>query len=120
ETKFEKAGAFIYSPEEGTEAFDMPDQISDSIKKERLDRLMKLQQEISKEIQEKYVGEELKVLIEEKQKGEENVYLGRSVYDAPDVDGVVYVKSNQELNPGDFVNVKIIDSLEYDLSGDLV
>ncbi len=120
ETRFEKAGAFIYSPEEGTEAFDMSGQISDSIKKERLDRLMKLQQDISSEIQQKYVGEELKVLIEEKQEGEENIYLGRSVYDAPDVDGVVYVKSDKGLNPGDFVNVKITDSLEYDLSGDLV
>jgi len=120
ETKFEKAGAFIYSHEEGTEAYDMPNQVSNKLKHQRLNQLMESQKEISAQIQQQYIGRQLKVLIDEKQKGEDDIYLGRSEYDAPEVDGVVYVKSSQELSPGDFVQVKITDAYEYDLVGERV
>ncbi len=119
EVKFEKVGVFVYSREEGTLAHDMPDQVSESVKKERLNVLMTAQQEISKIAQEKFIGQTLKVLIDEEQKGEEGVYLGRSEYDAPEVDGIVYVQSQKKLLPGDFVMVKIIDAYEYDLIGEI-
>lgn len=120
EVQFEKAGVFVYSREEGTSAYQMPGQVTDSIKKKRLDALMQTQQAISKSIQEQSVGRTLKVLIDEKQKGDQNLYLGRSEYDAPEVDGVVYVRSSQKLKPGDFVPVRIKDSYEYDLGGEAV
>jgi len=118
-SQFEKVGVFVYSREEGTKAFDMADQVPESIKKSRMNTLMAIQRDISKTIQKRYIGQTLKVLIDEKQKGESGVYLGRSEYDAPDVDGIVYVHSVKKLNPGDFVNVEITDSLEYDLIGEL-
>lgn len=119
ETRFEKAGAFIYSQEEGTAAFDMPNHVADKIKKERMNTLMARQQVISKDIQEGFIGKTLKVLIDQKQKDEEGIYLARSEYDAPEVDGIVYVHSEKRLIPGDFVNVKITDAYEYDLVGEV-
>lgn len=119
ETRFERAGVFVYSKEEGTPAYHLPDHVGESVKKKRLDALMKEQREISKAVQEKFLGKTLDVLIEEKQKGEENVYLGRSEYDAPDVDGLVYVRSLKTLKPGDFVRVRMTDAYEYDLAGEL-
>jgi len=66
------------------------------------------------------VGQTLKVLIDEQQKGDSNIYLGRSEYDAPEVDGIVYVHSKKDLISGDFVMVKITDSYEYDLVGEVI
>ncbi len=120
DTRFEKMGTFVYSKEEQTPAYSMPNHVPDKIKKQRRDELMNLQQEISEEIQQGYVGRTLKVLIDEPQANEEDMYIGRSEYDAPDVDGVVYVHSAQKLQPGDFVDVKILDSYEYDLTGDAI
>jgi len=119
DVQFEKVGVFVYSKEEGTPAFDMPDQVSESVKKERLNHLMSIQQDISKKIHRRFTGQILKVLIDEKQKGEQGVYLGRSEHDAPEVDGIVYVHSKKDLAPGDFVNVKITDTYEYDLVGEV-
>jgi len=119
ETQFEKVGVFVYSQEEGTSAFDMPDQVSESLKKKRMNKLMAIQQDISKKVQQRFIGETLKVLIDEQQKGEPNVYLGRSEYDAPEVDGIVYVHSKEKLATGDFVTVKITDAYEYDLVGEI-
>jgi ribosomal protein S12 methylthiotransferase len=95
----------------------MEGQIPEKIKKKRLDILMKDQQAISAEIQQSLVGRTLKVLIEEKEKKSRHTYIGRSEYDAPDVDGVVYVQSKSVLKPGDFVQVLITDAYEYDLVG---
>ena len=81
---------------------------------------MELQQDISKGIQDKFVGQTIKVLIEEQQKDSEDVYLGRTEFDAPEVDGLVYVHSQDKLDSGDFVHVKITDALEYDLIGERV
>jgi len=117
-TQFERVGVFVYSQEEGTPAFDMPDQVPELIKKKRLNILMAAQQEISKNAQQKLIGQTLKVLIDEQQEGEQGVYLGRSEFDAPEVDGIVYVHSKEKLTSGDFVMVKITDAYEYDLVGE--
>ena len=113
--RFERLGAFAYSREEGTVAGDLKKQIPQKIKIERLNMIMSSQQKISQEINKKFLGQVLDVLIDEK---EENHYLGRSQYDAPEVDGLIFVKSDKELNVGDFVKVKITDTLEYDLVGE--
>lgn len=118
-TRFEKMGTFLYSREENTPAADMPDQVPDKVKKRRMDELMQIQQEISEEIQQGYIGRTLRVMIDEKQANEEGLYLGRSEYDAPDVDGLVYVHSERPLAPGEFVDVKILDALAYDLVGEI-
>jgi len=120
ETQFEKVGVFVYSREEGTPAFDMPDQVPEAVKKKRLNTLMAVQQDVSRGNQQRFVGKTLKVLIDEQQRGDNDVYLGRSEFDAPEVDGVVYVRSPAKHAPGDFVNVKITDSYEYDLVGEVV
>lgn len=117
-TRFEKVGCFVYSREEGTPAYDMSGQVPEPVKKKRLDVLMAVQRDISRVIQEGFVGKTLKVLIDEKQEDEKDVYLGRSEYDAPEVDGVVHVHSKKKLVPGDFVMVKITDAYEYDLVGE--
>ena len=94
--------------------------VPEQVKKERLDILMAEQQKISQAVQERFLGKTLDVLIDEKQKGEEYVYLGRSEFDAPDVDGLVYVRSEKNLHPSDLVSVCISDTYEYDLTGELV
>jgi ribosomal protein S12 methylthiotransferase len=117
ESRFERVGVFVYSKEEGTKAALMQDQVAEKTKKLRLDSLMKDQQIISAQIQQSFVGRTLKVLIEEKEKDSKETYIGRSEYDAPDVDGVVYVRSKKPLKAGDFVQVLITDAYEYDLAG---
>jgi ribosomal protein S12 methylthiotransferase len=77
---------------------------------------MSIQQEISRRINQDFLGRFLEVLIEEK---EDKHYLGRSQYDAPEVDGMVFVRTEKKLKPGDFVRVKITDTLEYDLVGEV-
>ena len=120
DTRFEKVGCFIYSKEEDTPAYDMPDQVDEKIKRQRMDDVMQAQQSISKAVQERFVGQTLKVLIDEPQEGEDNVYIGRTEFDAPEVDGIVYVHSSETLQSGDFVNVDITDAYEYDLAGKVV
>ena len=115
EARFEKLGAFKYSREEGTKAYDFKGQVSEAVKTERFNQIMSLQQEISLEINRKFIGMDLKVLVDECENGD---YVGRSEFDAPEVDGLVYIKSNRKLKPGDFVDIEITDTLEYDLVGD--
>jgi ribosomal protein S12 methylthiotransferase len=117
EVKFERLGAFIYSPEEDTPAYNYKKQIPRSIKIKRLDAVMSCQKDVSYENNKKLQGRIIEVLIDEKGEG---YYLGRSQYDAPEVDGLVYVKSKRELNLGDLVLVRITDTLEYDLVGEVV
>ncbi len=114
EVKFDRLGAFVYSKEEGTPAGDFKKQIPRKVKIERLNMVMSLQQDISREVNKKFLGKTIDVLIEEEKEGS---YLGRSQYDAPEVDGLVFVSSERKLRPGDFVKVKINDTLEYDLAG---
>jgi len=114
EMRFERLGVFIYSPEESTAAFKMAKQLPQRIKAERFDTVMRKQQEISSSINKRYLGKALDVLIDEK---ETDHYLGRTQYDAPEVDGLVYVHSDKLLKAGDLVSVDINDTLEYDLVG---
>lgn len=117
EAKFERLGAFIYSREESTPAYDFKGQIPQKIKEERFNLVMQAQQKISRELNAKFLGKTLEVLIEER---EEGAYFGRSEYDAPEVDGMVYVNSVRRLKPGDFVKVRITDTLEYDLVAEAI
>ncbi|MFH0732685.1 MAG: 30S ribosomal protein S12 methylthiotransferase RimO [Candidatus Omnitrophota bacterium] len=117
EVKFERLGAFIYSREEKTPAYNYKKQITGSIKRQRLDAIMKTQQEISEDVNKRWLGKTLEVLIDEKDK--DSFYIARSQYDAPEVDGVVYVKAKQA-KPGEFLKVKITDTMEYDLTGEPV
>ena len=117
EVKFDKLGVFPYSREEGTAADKLPNHLEQEVKEQRRDIIMMIQQEISEEINKNKVGNTYEVLIEEQI--ENNVYVGRTQFDAEEIDSIVYVKSHTELEPGDFVNVKINTALEYDLMGDI-
>lgn len=116
--KFDKLGVFEYSREEGTRAASLDEQIPDNIKEERKNEIMAIQSDISSEILSKNLGKTLEVLIEEKI--DDNNYVGRTYMDSPEIDGVTYVQSDKELEIGDFVQVEIIDSLDYDLVGELI
>jgi len=116
EMQFERLGAFTYSREEGTAAFDFKGQVAQKNKDERLEILMSRQQLISRKVNSRFLGSYMDVLIEEEEK--DMAYIGRSQYDAPEVDGAVYVNSSKKLKAGDFVKVKITDTLEYDLVGE--
>ena len=115
--RFERLGVFAYSREESTPAYYFKEQIPQKVKQERLDAIMRLQQRIACEINATFKDRTLRVLIDERLADSPDTFLGRSEYDAPEVDGSVFVKSRRRLKPGDFVNVKITDTLEYDLSG---
>lgn len=134
DVKFERLGVFTYSREEDTPAYNLKRQIPLKIKIERFNIIMAQQQKISQDINKKFLGRTMEVLIEESQDGfcpalptskshngvkKEGVYLARSQYDAPEVDGLVYVKSKKELKAGDFVKVNITNTLEYDLVGEV-
>lgn len=115
EAKFERLGAFKYSREEGTKAYNLKGQVPEAVKSDRFNQIMSLQREISAEVNSKFIGKVLKVLVDRYENGN---YIGRSEFDAPEVDGLVYIKSKRKLKPGDFVNLEITDTLEYDLVGE--
>ena len=119
ECEFDRLGVFTYSREEDTVAAQMPDQIDEEIKEKYRDELMQLQQEISADRSAAMIGRIVRVMIE----GfipEDNTYVGRSYKDAPNVDGLVFVECDRELMSGDFIDVKITGSTEYDLIGTIV
>ena len=119
EMEFDRLGVFTYSPEEGTRAALMEEQVDEDVKIRRRDEIMELQQEISYDKNQRMIGRTLKVCVE----GylfEENIYVGRSEKDAPKVDGCVFVRSPEEIISGTFVNVLITEANEYDLIGDVV
>lgn len=116
--KFDKLGVFEYSREEGTRAASLDEQIPDNIKEERKNEIMAIQSDISGEILSKNLGKTFEVLIEEKI--DDNNFVGRTYMDSPEIDGVTYVQSDKELEIGEFVQVEIIDSLDYDLVGELI
>ena len=119
ETEFDRLGAFAYSPEEGTPAARMPDQIPDEIKQERLDRLMTLQQKISLKRNLARVGSVEQVLVTDTD-GLGNV-LGRSCREAPETDGEIYVSCGEARPvPGQFIPVRILSAEEYDLRGKML
>ena len=113
EMEFERLGVFAYSPEENTPAASMPDQIPEEVKEERQAELMELQQDIVFDQAEDRIGEELLVMIEGKV-ADENAYVGRTYRDAPNVDGLIFVNTSEELMSGDFAKVKVTGSADYD------
>lgn len=117
--KFERLGVFPYSAEEGTVAATLTEQVDEEVKQDRRDAIMSLQQGISSDFLKKQVGKTLRVLIEGKI-ADEDAYIGRSYMDAPGVDGCIFVQYSGELLSGDFVDVKITGSSEYDLIGELI
>lgn len=118
EIKFDKLGVFTYSKEEDTPAYNLPNQISDSIKEVRRDKIMELQKNISQTILSNKVGKNFTVLVEEIV--DNTTYIGRSYMDSPDIDGIVYINSSNNIKIGDFVKVNINDYMEYDLIGEAV
>ncbi len=119
ETGFDRFGAFTYSPEEDTEAALLPDQIDEQTKQDRYDTVMATQLRVSEEKNGRKVGKTLRVLTEGYDVVAET-YYGRSESDAPDVDGKIYFSSSRRLSAGDFVDVKILSALDYDLVGKVV
>ncbi|RJQ28145.1 MAG: 30S ribosomal protein S12 methylthiotransferase RimO [Peptococcaceae bacterium] len=120
EVKFERAGVFTYSREEGTAAALMSGQVDEQKKDERQERAMLLQQEISYARNRAMIGKIITVLVEGAAAEKKGVFWGRSEADAPAIDGVVYVKTGKELAPGDFVQVLVKEAYPYDLGGVLV
>ena len=117
--EFDRLGVFPYSPEEGTKAALMPDQVEETVKEERRDKIMMLQQEISADHLASLIGKEMDVMIE----GylyEEDIYIGRTYMDAPKVDGNVFVRAEEEIISGDIVPVRITGANEYDMMGDVI
>lgn len=114
--KFDKLGVFEYSDEEGTRSYSFNEKLDEKTKAERREKIMDAQMNISRESLEKRVGTVMKCLVEDGEAGE---YTLRSFMDAPDVDGLIYVTSDKDLEIGSFVDVKIIEALEYDLRGEI-
>lgn len=118
ETEFERMGAFSYSMEENTPAADMLDQVEQETKERRRDILMDIQREISLKNNTKKIGEVMEVLVDEVM--EDGTYMGRTRFDAPEIDNGVIFTSESKLAEGQFVNVEITDAFDYDLVGKAV
>ena len=116
EVKFERLGCFTYSREEDTPAAEMADQIDPEVMQRRAEVLMTEQLSIAEEINKTFVGKTFTVMVEDMD-GESGLYYGRSYMDAPDIDTKVYFSSEEDLCPGDFVEVVIENFVEYDLVG---
>ena len=114
EARFDKLGCFAYSKEDGTPAARIKEQIHPMTKKSRYNKIMALQQEISKENLKKQIGRTLEILIEDKS-FDGKTYIGRTYMDVPDIDGIVYLNKDRELQMGEFTTGKIIDVSNYDL-----
>jgi len=113
EMQFDRMGAFTFSPEEDTPAFDMPGQLPEEVKEERLEKLMRLQARISKARNEMRIGTEEKLLVTGWQGG---TYTARSQWEAPDADGEIMLLCDEELTPGTFVKGRILAADVYDLT----
>lgn len=114
---FDRVGAFAFSPEEGTAAETMPDQIPDDVKEARLAALMEQQQTISKERNERWIGCELLMLVEET--GMDGTY-GRTIREAPDADGTVCIAPSYRHEPGQYLSVLLTGADSYDMTGEWV
>ncbi|MCL1850757.1 MAG: TRAM domain-containing protein, partial [Bacteroidetes bacterium] len=116
EMRFERLGVFAYSPEEGTSAFELGDPVKTKEKNHRVREIMELQESISLQHNQKKTGKALRVLIDRK---EDDFYVGRTEFDSPEVDNLVFVHANKKLNIGEFYSVFIEQAESYDLFGRL-
>ena len=117
--EFDRLGAFTDSPEEGTKAFDMPDQVDEETKAEWQADVMELQEEVIFDKNETLKGMETYAFIEGRV-ADENAYIGRTYRDAPNVDGYIFINTDEELMTGDIVKVKVVGAYEYDLIGEIL
>ncbi len=117
DARFDRLGAFTYSPEEGTKAAVMPNQIDEDVKIERLDQLMMLQQSISMELLEQRIGEVCEVLVEGR---DEDGWYGRSIREAPESDGCIHLLTERELIPGSYIQARITGADAYDLTAEVL
>jgi len=116
--KFDKLGCFAYSKEDGTPAARLKEQVHYKTKEARLNKIMSLQQDISKQSLEKNINKEFMCLIEGKT-FDNKYYVGRTYMDVPDIDGIVYIKNNKPIKIGEFINIKITKVSDYDLIGEI-
>lgn len=118
--RFENAGVFAYSQEEGTVAGAMPNQIPDEIKQERYHELMALQAQISEEIHKDTEGQTLEVLVEGIEEDGSGLHYGRSYREAPDIDGLVFIENPGDIEPGCFIKVNILQGFTYESVGERI
>jgi ribosomal protein S12 methylthiotransferase len=118
--RFENAGVFAYSQEEGTVAGAMPNQVPDEIKQERYHELMALQAQISEEIHKDTEGQTLEVLVEGIEEDGSGLHYGRSYREAPDIDGLVFIENPGDIKPGCFVKVNILQGFTYESVGERI
>ncbi|MDP8269307.1 MAG: 30S ribosomal protein S12 methylthiotransferase RimO [Candidatus Tenebribacter davisii] len=119
ETKFERLGAFAYSREEDTPAYSLKVQIPEEIAEQRKDEIMQIQEDISKELLAGLVGKKIQVIIDKDSSEEDFIFEGRSYFDSPEIDGVVFITEGKAMI-GEIVEVEVIDAWEYDLIGKIV
>lgn len=119
EMEFDRLGAFTYSQEENTPAAEFPNQVAEEVKSDWQAEAMELQQEIIFDKNDALLGTEIWAMIEGRVDGE-NAYVGRTYRDAPDIDGYVFINTDEELLSGDFVRVRITGALDYDLIGEII
>lgn len=119
EVEFDRLGAFPYSPEEGTPAAEFAGQIEDCQKESWRDEIMELEEEIIFDKNEELKGRELSVMIEGRVDGE-NAYVGRTYRDAPEIDGYIFINTDETLMTGDFVKARVTGAYEYDLIGEMI
>ena len=122
EIRFDDLGAFMYSPQDGTPAAHMPNQVPESVKEERYHKLMAIQAKISEENDRALIGTTTEVLVEEILKDKKGFVQakGRAIFQAPEVDGNIYVEGSKDILPGDFIKVRITDGYAYDLIGEKI
>ncbi|WP_418511426.1 30S ribosomal protein S12 methylthiotransferase RimO [Corallibacter sp.] len=116
--RFERLGCFTYSHEENTHAFNLEDDVPEDVKQERANEIMEIQSQISWELNQEKIGQELKVVIDRK---EGNYFVGRTEFDSPDVDNEVLIDASKVyLKTGDFTTVTIVDAADFDLYAEVV
>ena len=120
EMRLDKVGVFTYSREEGTPAYDMPNQVPEDVMQERYHDLMSLQCKISEELNHELEGRELEVLVEGRDEEQANIAVGRSYREAPDVDGQVYIEGDTDSQIGNLVRVRVLQGFTYDVVGERV
>ena len=114
--QLDRVGCFMYSAVDGAAANELPGQIPEEVKQQRYDQFMRKQQQISAQKLKQRIGKDLQVLVEQKT---DNGYAARSYADAPEIDGLVYIDTDQSLRVGEFYQVRVVDSDEYDCYGHL-
>jgi len=120
EQRLDKVGVFVYSPEEGTAAYEMETQIDEGTAQERYHELMSIQSLISQEINESLEGKEFEVLVEGRDIEVSEVVAGRSYREAPEVDGQIYIENDEESKAGDIIRVKVLAGFVYDIAAEKV